>query len=101
MLPDLPSMDPSLSVMNGGGVNGYSTAQSLPSLSHSSSSPAADVVAFDFSDLPTDTSSTMMSSSSQMPGMKLDNDRNDFDAFLDYGGMEMNMDPSVQDFFSI
>ncbi|KAL6246019.1 Metallothionein expression activator [Rhinocladiella similis] len=96
MLPDLPSMDPSLSVMNG--VSGYS-AQSLPSLSHSSSSPAADVVAFDFSDLPTDGSSTMMSSS-QMP-MKLDTDRNDFDAFLDYGGMEMNMDPGVQEFFSI
>ncbi|KIW11050.1 hypothetical protein PV08_10349 [Exophiala spinifera] len=101
MLPDLPSMDPSLSVMNGVNNNHGYSAQSLPSLSHSSSSPAADVVAFDFSDhLPPDSSSAMVMSSSQMP-MKLDNDRNDFDAFLDYGGMEMNMDPGVQDFFSI
>ncbi|KAK5314855.1 Metallothionein expression activator [Exophiala xenobiotica] len=99
MIPDLPAMDPSLSVMSA--VNGYSAGQSLPSLSHSSSSPAADVVAFDFSDLPNDgSSSTIMSHSSQMP-TKLDSDRNDFDTFLDYSSMEMGMDSSsLEGFFS-
>jgi len=32
--------------------------------------------------------------------MKIDSDRNDFDAFLDYGSMEMGLDPSIQDFFT-
>ncbi|KAK4934486.1 Metallothionein expression activator [Elasticomyces elasticus] len=96
MLPDLPIMDPGLSVMSA--VNGFS-AHSLPSLSHSSSSPAADVVAFDFSEMPTDASSTMMSQSSQLQ-MKLDQGTNDFDTFLDYGSMDMGLDPSIQDFFT-
>ncbi|EXJ88910.1 hypothetical protein A1O3_01974 [Capronia epimyces CBS 606.96] len=95
LLPDLPTMDQSLPLMST--VNGYS-GQSLPSLSHSSSSPAADMVAFDFSSLPTDSSVSM--SSSQLP-TKLDSERNEFDTFLDYGGMEMGLDSSAQDFFNI
>lgn len=95
MLPDLPVMGQNLSMMSV--VNGYS-GHSLPSLSHSSSSPAADVVAFDFSDLGTD-SSTMISQSMPLP-MKLEAERNDFDTFLDYGGMEMGLDSSTQDLFS-
>ncbi|KIX00748.1 uncharacterized protein Z518_09813 [Rhinocladiella mackenziei CBS 650.93] len=97
LLPELPTTDHSLPLMST--VNVYS-GHSLPSLSHSSSSPAADVVAFDFSDLPTDSSVTIHSSLSQMP-MKLESERNDFDTFLDYGGMEMGLDTSSQDFFSI
>jgi regulatory protein SWI5 len=96
MLPDLPVMGQSLQVM--GAVNGYS-AHSLPSLSHSGSSPAAEMVAFDFSDLPGN-SSTMSSQSMQLP-MKLESERNEFDTFLDYGGMEMSLDSSTQDFFSL
>lgn len=95
MLPDLPVMGQNLSMMSA--VNGYS-GHSLPSLSHSSSSPADDVVAFDFSDLGTD-SSTMVSQSMQLP-MKLEAERNDFDTFLDYGSMEMGLDSSTQDLFS-
>lgn len=93
MLPELP-MDNGLPLM-GTTVNPYSE-HSLPSLSHSSSSPAADVVAFDFSDMPTESSATMHSS--QLP-MKLETERNDFDSFLDYGGMEMGLDGSTQEFF--
>lgn len=98
MLPDLPNIHHSLAIMGTAVTPGFS-GHSLPSLSHSSSSPAPDVVAFDFSDLPTDSSQTVHSHSSQLP-MKLE-DRNDFDTFLDYGGMEMGLDASTQDFFNM
>ncbi|EXJ94717.1 hypothetical protein A1O1_03114 [Capronia coronata CBS 617.96] len=97
LLPDLPTMDQSLPLM--GADNGYS-GQSLPSLSHSGSSPAPELVAFDFSSLPTDSSTSMPSQSSQLP-LKLESERNEFDTFLDYGGMEMGLDPSAQDFFTM
>lgn len=64
---------------------------SLPSLSHSSSSPAADIVAFDFSDMP--------SSTIQHIPMKLDPERNDFDNFLDYNRIDMGLDPNGTDSF--
>lgn len=97
LLSDLPTMDQSLPLMST--VNGYS-GQSLPSLSHSGSSPPPEMVAFDFSSLPTDSSGGMPSQVSQMP-MKLEPERNEFDTFLDYGGMEMGLDSSAQDFFAI
>jgi regulatory protein SWI5 len=59
---------------------------SLPSLSQTSSSPAPHVDAFDFAEMPHQT--TMISQS--MP-QKLD-ERNDFDNFLDYG-VDMSADP--------
>ena len=99
MLPELPVMDQGLPLM--GMVNGLSlpdSGHSLPSLSHSSSSPAADVVAFDFSDLSA-SSLPSASQSSQLP-MKLESDRNEFDTFLDYGSLDMGLDSSNQDFFT-
>jgi len=67
---------------------------SLPSLSHSSSSPAADIVAFDFVEDPMN--------QVQRLTMKMESERNDFDTFLDYGNMEINMDSStVDNFFAI
>ena len=60
--------------------NSHSQAShSLPSLSHTSSSPAPHVDAYDFAEMPHQ--STMMSQS--MP-QKIE-ERNDFDTFLDYG----------------
>ncbi|KIW75306.1 hypothetical protein Z517_12080 [Fonsecaea pedrosoi CBS 271.37] len=97
MLPGLPTMDNGLPMM--GATMNMSSGQSLPSLSHSCSSPAADMVAFDFSDLPTNSTSTIHSP--QLPVKMEQHERNDFDNFLDYGGMEMGLDPSSQDFFSI
>lgn len=99
MLPDLPVMDQGLPLMAMvGGLSLPNSGQSLPSLSHSSSSPAADVVVFDFSDqfsggLPSSTNT------SQLP-MKLEQDRNEFDTFLDYGSLDMGLDSSSQDFFA-
>jgi regulatory protein SWI5 len=67
---------------------------SLPSLSHSCSSPAADIVAFDFSEDPMN--------QVQRLAMKMEPERNDFDTFLDYGNMEINMDSgTVDNFFAI
>ena len=57
---------------------------SLPSLSHSSSSPAADIAAFDYVE--------ETYSQSHSHHVKREPDRNDFDNFLDYGGMESGMD---------
>lgn len=99
MTSGLPVMDHGLPVM--GMANGLTlpdSGHSLPSLSHSSSSPAADVIAFDFSDLPSsDPSSTMNSSQIRT---KVETDRNDFDTFLDYSSLDMGLDSSAQDFFS-
>ena len=94
MLPDLPAMGQGLSLAPTT-LAGF-TEHDLPSLSHSSSSPAADVVAFDFSELPPHTSAALHSS--HLP-MKMDqHDRNDFDSFLDYGNLEL-IDPTAPDFF--
>lgn len=65
-----------------------------PSLSHSSSSPAADLVSFDFSEDPATTVQRM--------AMKIESERNtiagaDFDSFLDYGNM--GLDASADSFF--
>ncbi|KAK5061020.1 hypothetical protein LTR84_007561 [Exophiala bonariae] len=98
MLPELPAMDQGLPMMTMvGGLSLPTSGQSLPSLSHSSSSPAADVVVFDFSDqfqsgLPSS------ANTSQLP-MKLE-ERNEFDTFLDYGSLDMGLDASSQDFFA-
>ncbi|KAL2410972.1 hypothetical protein ABEF95_003672 [Exophiala dermatitidis] len=97
LLPDLPTMEQGLPMLSNG--NDY-PGQSLPELTHSSSSPAADVVAFDFSSLPNNSSISMLSQGSQLP-LKLDPERNEFDTFLDYGGMEMGLDASTQDFFAM
>jgi len=84
LMPELPVME-SMALMTTNAMSLQHSQHSLPSLSHSSSSPpAADMVAFDFSDMP----STAM----QPLPMKMDPDRNDFDTFLDYGGMEMGLD---------
>jgi regulatory protein SWI5 len=99
MLPELPVMGQGLPLM--GMVNGLSlpdSGHSLPSLSHSSSSPAADVVVFDFSDLSAGGLSSA-THTSQLP-MKLESDRNEFDTFLDYASLDMGLDPSNQDFFA-
>ena len=93
MLPDLPAIDHGLPL----GATTFAE-HSLPSLSHSSSSPAADAVAFDFSDLPIHCSSTMHSS--QFPMKTEQQERNEFDTFLDYGGIEL-VDPMAQDFFTM
>ncbi|KAL8243854.1 hypothetical protein R6Q59_010112 [Mikania micrantha] len=85
--------------------------QSLPSLSHSSSSPAADIAAFDFgSDDPSMTgmhalglNMSTLSSMSNASLTKIDllagQERNEFDNFLDFGGVEMGYDGSGADNF--
>ncbi|KAJ9603601.1 Metallothionein expression activator [Cladophialophora chaetospira] len=93
MLPELPTMDQGLHLAPT--TLGGFTEHDLPGLSHSSSSPAADVVAFDFSDLPPHSSATLQPS--HLP-MKMEHERNDFDNFLDYGNLEL-IDPTTQDFF--
>lgn len=89
--------------------------QSLPALSHSSSSPAADIAAFDFgSDDPSLSNvhslgmgTSTMSNGSSMGIVKIDmlsnqHERNDFDNFLDFGGVEMGLDGNGADnFFAI
>ncbi|EXJ73677.1 regulatory protein SWI5 [Cladophialophora psammophila CBS 110553] len=97
MLPALPSMDDGLPIL-GTTVN-VSSGHSLPSLSHSCSSPAADIVAFDFSDLSTDPSP--VTHSPQLPIKMEQHEMIEFDNFLDYGRMDMGLDPSAQDFFTI
>ncbi|KIW69011.1 hypothetical protein PV04_04915 [Phialophora macrospora] len=95
MLPDLPTMDHSLPLV-ATALSGFAE-HDLPSLSHSSSSPAADVVAFDFSELPPHTSGGLQTA--QLP-MKIEqHDRNDFDNFLDYGNLELIDPTTAQDFF--
>jgi regulatory protein SWI5 len=94
MLPDLPSMDPELPLV-ATALSGFAE-HDLPSLSHSTSSPAADAVAFDFSDMPTVASTAMPQS--RLPMKMEQHERNDFDNFLDYGNLEL-IDPSTQDFF--
>jgi len=79
---------PSASLMAGNMVLQLSH-QSLPSLSHSSSSPIADVAAFDFSE--------DMNTAARM-GVKVE-ERNEFDNFLDYGGVDMSFDPNGADSF--
>lgn len=97
MLPELPTIDEGMPMMPMDRAPAQDSGHSLPSLSHSCSSPAADVVAFDFSDMAVNDSSSGMDSS-QLP-LKLNTDRNDFDNFLDYGSMDMGMDASTHDFF--
>jgi hypothetical protein len=95
MLPDLSPMDHALPMV-ATALSGFAE-HDLPSLSHSSSSPAADVVAFDFSELPPHTSGGLQTS--QLP-MKIEqHDRNDFDNFLDYGNLELIDPTTAQDFF--
>ena len=94
MLPDLPSMDHGLPMV-GSTLNVF-TENDLPSLSNSCSSPAADVVAFDFSDLPVHTSTSMQSQ--QLPVKTEHPEKNEFDTFLDYGNLEL-IDPTTQDLF--
>ena len=66
---------------------------SLPSLSQSSSSPVADVAAFDFADLPISTGGMQMGGMTAVAPAKMESDRNEFDAYFDIdGGMEMNGD---------
>ena len=65
-----------------------------PSLSHSSSSPAADLLSFDFSE---DTTTVV-----RRMALKMESEGNsiagaDFDNFLDYGNM--GLDPSADSFF--
>ena len=68
------------------------SAHSVPSLSHSSSSPAADIAAFDY---PDDQIVNLHRSS-----LKNEHERNDFDNFLDYSGVEAGMDtPGTDSFF--
>jgi hypothetical protein len=94
MLPDLPTMGQGLPLA-ATTLNTF-TENDLPSLSNSCSSPAADVVAFDFSDLPAHPSTSIQPQ--QLP-MKIEqHERNDFDNFLDYSSLEL-MDPTTQDFF--
>ncbi|OAP65427.1 hypothetical protein AYL99_01399 [Fonsecaea erecta] len=97
MLPELPALDNGLPMLRA--TLNVSAEQSLPSLSHSCSSPAADMAAFDFSDLPTNPASVMHSP--QLPMKMEQQERNEFDNFLDYSGMQMGLDPSTQDYFSI
>ena len=69
------------------------SGQSLPSLSQASSSPVADVAAFDFADMPITTGGMRMSGMTAIAPAKLDGDRNEFDAYFDIdGGMDMNGD---------
>lgn len=89
--------------------------QSLPALSHSSSSPAADIAAFDFgSDDPSMTSMesmsmgmSTMSNGNNLGVVKIEmlanqHERNDFDNFLDFSGVEMGLEGSGNDsFFAI
>lgn len=82
--------------MSGPGLQGTTShrneTRSLPALSQTSSSPPPEMVTFDFADMP-------MSSSVMQTGLaqteKAD-DRNEFDAFLDYGyaGTDMMGDDS-------
>ncbi len=66
---------------------------SLPSLSQTSSSPVADVAAFDFADLPITTGGLRMSGMTAIAPAKLEGDRNEFDAYFDIdGGMDVNGD---------
>jgi regulatory protein SWI5 len=95
MVSDFSTMGRGVPMM-GMGMSMQNTGPSLPSLSNSCSSPAGEGLAFDFSDLPAESSSFMQSS--QLP-MKLESDRNDFDSFLDYGSMEMGTDTTNPDFF--
>ena len=80
LLPNQPTQaiaSPSMHISAARNTN----TQSLPALSQTSSSPPPEMVAFDFADIP-------MTSSIIQPGLtqieKID-DRNEFDAFLDYG----------------
>ena len=71
---------------------------SLPSLSQTSSSPApqAEMVAFDFSDMPqSNIMEQMQSQKASAIGM-----RNDFDTYLDYGSMDMMGNDGVDSFFA-
>lgn len=91
---EIPELPPSAMGMIANPMMLHTSQHSLPSLSHSSSSPAADIAAFDFSD--------DQLGHGQRLNIKMDHERNDFDNFLDYGGMEMAMDPSGTDgFFTI
>jgi regulatory protein SWI5 len=67
-------------------INTSAQPHSLPSLSHSSSSPAAEVAAFDFADLPISTGSMGVGGLTAMAATKVDLDRNDFDAYFDIDG---------------
>jgi regulatory protein SWI5 len=66
---------------------------SLPSLSNTSSSPAPDMAAFNFADLPISTGGMQMSGMTAVAPSKMEND---FDAFFDIEGT-MDNDP----FFSV
>ena len=71
----------------------HTTSHSLPSLSQASSSPVADVAAFDFADMPISTGGMRMSGMTAIAPAKFEGDRNEFDAYFDIdGGMDMNGD---------
>lgn len=87
----LPTMNPTSSMLSANQFGMQFSEQSLPSLSHSSSSPAPDVVAFDFG--PEDPTMSSMQSMGMSMNMGYKNeDRNDFDSFLDYNSMEIGLD---------
>ncbi|KPI44561.1 uncharacterized protein AB675_8817 [Cyphellophora attinorum] len=73
-------------------ATGRPNTQSLPALSQTSSSPPPEMVAFDFADMPM--TSNMVSAGLTQPDKP--DDRNEFDAFLDYGyaGTDMMGDES-------
>ena len=71
----------------------HNSAHSVPSLSHSSSSPAADIAAFDYTD---DQIINL-----HRPGHKIEPERNDFDNFLDYSGVDAGIETSGTDNFFI
>ena len=96
MLPDLPPMSQGMSLIPT--TLGAFHENDLPSLSNSCSSPAADVAAFDFSDLTHSHNSLGMRSQHHLPMKTEQHERNDFDNFLDYGNLDL-IDPTSQDFF--
>lgn len=94
---ELPVMD-QLPLMSNAMV--IQTSQhSLPSLSQTSSSPApqTDMVAFDFSDMPQTTMMDQIQSSKSTSHMDM---RNDFDTYLDYGGLDMMGNDGTDSFFA-
>jgi hypothetical protein len=93
-LADIPELPSHPTPPAGGDAGARQPRHTPPSLSHSSSSPVAELVSFDFGD--------NAAASVQCMGLKMESERNniagaDFDNFLDYSNM--GLDSGVDSFF--